>query len=115
MSAFVVSTRPQEPCSTRLTQRRDVVVAPQKVVGVVAGFERLEAPECFIAECGSDSVERFVRLHVVGVAAPDRPGLDYGRGLSGPGDVLVVDSPVGPARHRTEVEGRVAITNGCGG
>src|SRR5262245_9958602 len=58
----------------KLAGWRNVLVAMQDVVQVVAGLQRLEARESVGPEGGAHAVDGFVRLHVVGVAAADRPG-----------------------------------------
>jgi hypothetical protein len=85
------------------------LVSVQDVGWVVAALEDLEAFERLEAEGGPNPVERFVCLHVVGVAAADRPGLDRRRRVARPCDVLVVERGAGPARHGADVEGGPAI------
>src|SRR5204863_5038129 len=100
--------------ATRL-ERRDVLIPAQHVAGVVTALERPEAVERLRAERGPHPLQRLVRLHVVGVPAADRPRLYRSRGLAGPGDVLLVEGGVQPARHRADVEGGIPVAERRGG
>ena len=73
----------------RLLAWRDVLVAAQDVVRVVAPLERLEAVEGPVGEHRAYPLDRLVGLHVVGVAATaPRPCLDRCCRLARPRDVL---------------------------
>src|SRR5215831_2361872 len=73
---------------------RDVLVAAKDVVRVVPLFQRLQALEGFIAERGAHAVDGLVGLHVVHVAAADRPWFDGGRRGARPLDGLLVEGSV---------------------
>src|ERR687892_323449 len=72
-------------------------------VGRSPGRSAASAPEG-----GAHGLDRLVRLHVVGVAAADRPRPDRRGGVARPRDVLVVDGGVAPGGRGADVEGRVA-------
>src|SRR5829696_3376154 len=106
------SEHAQNHGTEKLSRWRNVLVAAEDVVRVVAGLQSLEARECVGPEGGAHAVDGFVRLHVVRVAAADRPWLDRRRGLTRPGHALLVVGRIGPACHRTDVEGGVAVAEG---
>jgi hypothetical protein len=68
---------------------RDVLVAVQDVVRVVPSLQRLQALERLVAKSGTHTLDRLVRLHVVHVAAADRPWLEGRRRGARPLDGLL--------------------------
>src|SRR5439155_13663924 len=95
--------------------RRDVLVAAEDVRRVVASLECPQALERLVAEGGAHALDRLVRLHVVDVAAAERPRLERGGGVTSPGDLLVVERGVLPGRGRADVEGGVPEAEGARG
>src|SRR5215203_3955240 len=97
---------PEGGTASGASERWDVLVAVKNVVWVVPALQRLETGEGLLAECCADALDRLVGLHVVDVAAADRPRLDRGRSLTRPGDGLFVERGVLPGRHHADVERR---------
>src|SRR6266487_1086391 len=97
-----------------LRARRDVLVATQDVVRVVLSLQRLEAFERLIAEGGTKALDRLVGLHVVDVAAADRPRLDRRCRITRPFHLPLVKGRVQPARHDADIESRFAEADSRG-
>src|SRR5205085_1484670 len=64
-----------------------------------------------IAKRGADPLDRLFGLHVVDIAAADRPRLDRRCRITRPRDVLFVEAAVLPGGHCTDVERCVAETD----
>src|SRR6266702_3249990 len=93
-------------------QRRDVLVAAEDVVRVVPSLQRPQALERFIAKRRTHTLDRLVRLHVVHVAAADRPRLGGRRRGARPLDGLLVEGSVQPGGHHADVECGIAEAEG---
>src|SRR5215471_15975533 len=88
----------------RWEEWRDVLVATKGIVRIVALLQRLQALEGFIAEGGTHALDGLVGLHVVHVAAADRPRLEGRRGGARPLDGWLVEGGVQPGGHHADVE-----------
>src|ERR687898_3091575 len=97
-------SRRSRPCRAPPLERRNVLVAVEHVVRVVSTLQRLEPLERLVAKYGADALDWLVGLHVVEIAAADRPRLERRRRLPGPLDVSLVEGGVLPARHSADVE-----------
>src|SRR5262245_11811048 len=91
---------------------RDVLVAAKDIVRVVPSLQRPQALEGFIAKRGAHALDGLVGLHVVHVAAADRPRLEGRRGGARPLDGLLVEGSVQPGGHHADVECSIAEAEG---
>src|SRR5215212_2752703 len=89
--------------------RRNILVAMQDVVRVIALFEFLKAIKRFSAERSPHAFNGLIGLHIVDISTTTkRPRLDSQCGFTRPMDLFSVKGRILPNRQRTDVKRRMA-------